>query len=159
MLRFIFWTTLIALVMGCVWRYGAPQLKQQLLQQADAPHRPRPFKFDNGSHRDDQPALPAGQSAKSAATSEPAPGVLRKCAQGGQVIYTNVHCPAGFALAPIKGGTVNVVGEQDSLRTASTEAGAQAEHQSRRPLLEALDLNDEASLRARMMERAIEGSP
>lgn len=153
-LRLIFWTAIITLVLGCVWRYSDPQLKQQLLHPESL--QAKPFKFDNGSHRDDTPpAAPLSKSAQ--AKAEPPPGALRKCAKGKEVVYTNVSCPAGFAAAQVKGGTVNVVGGQDEAMHSSTEAGAQSVSQARRTLHEALDLNGDPALKARMMERAIEG--
>lgn len=157
LLRLIFWTTLIALVLGGVQRYGPTRLKQQLLQ-VEVAHTPKPFKFDNGSVRDKVEALPTSKSSKAAASAEPPPGALRKCARGKEVVYTNVSCPAGYAVAQVSGGTVNVVGGQDAAMHSSTEASAQSVNQARRTLREALDLNVDPALKARMMERAIEGA-
>ncbi|MBB4845603.1 hypothetical protein HNP55_004155 [Paucibacter oligotrophus] len=125
-LRLIFWTALLSLALGYHWRYGKPAPSQPVPQiEVQAA---KPFVFNNGSRRDDEPAPPASPAAQPkrvAKTAEPAPGTLRKCAMGKEVSYTSMNCPSGFTNTQITGGTINVVdGPAPALREQANDAGS-----------------------------------
>jgi len=66
-----------------------------------------------------QGAQPAGGSAPAA----PAAG-LRKCRQGGKLLYTSDECPKGSVEQPISGGAVTVVPGQAPAPAPAAPGGA-----------------------------------
>ena len=81
-------------------------------------------------------------------SSEAAPA--RKCVKGQQVSYTNVECPAGTQAQAVKAMPVNVVPATPVPRVAQPGSAPSA-------LREALDIKREDPLRAKALERAIDG--
>ncbi len=137
-----------AIVASAAWHYRDSALAQSLLGTTPKP-QPKPFVFDNGSVRDHAPA--SSEPGQPVASSLPQ-GALRKCAKGGEVIYTNVACPARYKELGV-GGNVNVVASAEAAKPAKAEAsGASAPSK----LHKALGMTPDERLRDRMMERAIE---
>lgn len=78
-----------------------------------------------------------------------AAGPLRKCVNGQQVSYTNAQCPPGRKEQPVTAPPVNVLPATPVPKVASASSA---------PLLhQALDIKQEATLKDKMMERAIDG--
>jgi hypothetical protein len=91
-LKFIIATLLLAALAGVAWMYrGEEPLRRYL---------PREW----------QGAQPA---ASGSAPAAPADG-LRKCRQGGKLLYTSDACPKGSVEQPISGGAVTVLPGQKS---------------------------------------------
>jgi len=79
----------------------------------------------------------------------PAAAPLRKCVNGQQVSYTNAACPPGHKEQAVTAPPVNVV--------PATRVPKAAEASSAPLLHQALDVKQEATLKDKMMERAIDG--
>jgi len=79
----------------------------------------------------------------------PAAAPLRKCVKGQQVSYTNADCPAGHKEQAVTAAPVNVL-PATPVRKAVSASSAPLLHQ-------ALDVKQEATLKDKMMERAIDG--
>ncbi|MEO7832126.1 hypothetical protein [Roseateles sp.] len=74
---------------------------------------------------------------------------LRKCVNGQQVSYTNAACPAGHKQQAVVAPPVNVLPATPVPKPAASSSA---------PLLhQALDIKQEATLKDKMMERAIDG--
>jgi hypothetical protein len=74
---------------------------------------------------------------------------LRKCVNGQQVAYTNAACPPGHKEQAVTAAPVNVLPATPVPKAAPASAA---------PLLhQALDVKQEATLKDKMMERAIDG--
>jgi hypothetical protein len=86
-LKLLVVTLLLAVLAGAAWLYrGEEPLKRYL------------------------PPGWQGSRAVPTVAAPPAPAEgLRKCRQGGKVLYTNGDCPKGSAEQPITGGAVTVV--------------------------------------------------
>ena len=80
----------------------------------------------------------------------PAAGPLRKCVNGQQVSYTNAQCPAGHKEQAVTAAPVNVL-PATPVRKAAEASSAPLLHQ-------ALDIRQEATLKDKVMERAIDGA-
>lgn len=90
-------------------------------------------------------------SAQPLAASSAAP--LRKCVNGQQVSYTNAACPAGHKEQAVTAPPVNVLPATPLPKAANAAQAGSA------PLLhQALDIKQEATLKDKMMERAIDGA-
>lgn len=75
---------------------------------------------------------------------------LRKCVNGQQVSYTNAACPPGHREQAVTAPPVNVL-PATPVRKAAKASSAPLLHQ-------ALDVKQEATLKDKMMERAIDGA-
>lgn len=88
------------------------------------------------------------QAAAAPMTS--AAGPLRKCVNGQQVSYTNAACPPGHKEQAVTAAPVNVLPATPVPRPVASSSA---------PLLhQALDIKQEATLKDKMMERAIDGA-
>lgn len=87
----------------------------------------------------------------SASGGRPA-GELRKCVNGGQVVYTDAACPPGNRAEAVQGGTVTVVPATPApaARPSDAASGPSALHR-------ALDITRDDRLHEKIMERQIEG--
>ena len=88
-------------------------------------------------------------STQALAVSTAAP--LRKCVKGQQVSYTNVDCPHGHKEQAVTAAPVNVLPATPVSTTAAQASSAPLLHQ-------VLGVKQEATLKDKMMERAIDGA-
>ena len=140
----------VTIVASTAWRYRNAQWVQQFLQ-VDGPAKVN-IKFDNGSVRDGQRTGGPRQASErqNQSSSDNAIGKLKKCLHKDEVIYTDQPCPVNARVAPVKGGSVTVVGATKTKpeTQAAVEPGPKA-------LRDALDLSGNENLREKMIERAI----
>jgi hypothetical protein len=95
-LKFVIATVLLLALAAAVWVYrGEEPLKRYV---------PREWQGAQSAAGGNAPAAPAAG--------------LRKCKQGGKLLYTNDDCPKGSVEQPISGGAVTVVPGQKSADTA-----------------------------------------
>ena len=140
----------VAIVASTAWRHRNAQWVQQLLQ-VEGPAKVN-IKLDNGSVRDVQPRVTSEQPSKlkNEPSSDNAIGKLKKCLLKDEVIYTDQPCPLDARVAPVKGGSVNVIGA-----AKATGENTNAAESGPKTLRDALDLSGNENIREKMMERAI----
>jgi hypothetical protein len=89
------------------------------------------------------------------ALGAPSAAPLRKCVNGQQVSYTNAECPTGHKEQAVAAPPVNVL---PATPVPKADRSAQAAQAGSAPLLQqALDVKQDATLKDKMMERAIDG--
>jgi hypothetical protein len=130
---------------SAAWRYrgamssGAPT----------APSVSKPFEFDNGTVRE--------QPAPASAVASSRPGGLRKCVRGNEVAYTDKVCAPGFREKPVASDRVSLVASP-AAAPPTTLSGAASQSAGPALLRDKLDLSQDARLRDKVMERAIESN-
>ena len=143
-LRAIFWLALALIAASAAWRY------RDALTGGTAPPPPsKPFEFDNGTLREYAPPASGGQAAAAA-------GTMRKCVRGNEVLYTNFACAAGYREKPIAADRVNVLPSVGAARPAVPPGAAPGVSAGPALLRDKLDLSQDARLREKAMERAVE---
>jgi hypothetical protein len=143
-LRFIFWLAIALIAAAAGWRYR-DTITGAALGTPAAPKKS--FEFDNGTLRDIPVAVPGAPALKP-------PGTMRKCVRGYETTYTNFSCPAGFKERPMTAADrVNVVPSTSATRPAPT-AGAEPPGIS--SLRDKFDISQDARLREKAMERAVD---
>lgn len=152
LLQRLFLAGLVLLVLAFGWRFW------RAAQATDGPAAPtRPaataIDFDNGSVRAPPVVKPRPPGT--------VPGQMTKCVRGSETVYTHFTCPPGHRAVPMTGGTVNVVA--GSARGTGQPAGRAASGGlppggAKASLHDALDLDHDARLRERLIERAVNDS-
>lgn len=109
---------------------------------------PKPVVFDNGTVRSWVPASApvAGPTA--------APGPVRKCRRGAEVVYTNGECPPGSREQALQGGTFTVVGSPQAA-AAPRPAGAAGSAPRAATVRDLVDMSDVERIKERRIEEAM----
>ena len=145
-LRMIFWFAMALIAASAAWRY------RDALTGAVAPTQSAPrkaFEFDNGTLREYAPPASGAQALTAA-------GTMRKCVRGNEVLYTHFACAAGYREKPIAADRVNVLPSVGAARPAALPGAAPGVSAGPALLRDKLDLSQDARLREKAMERAVE---
>ena len=143
-MKYIFLAFAILVASSAAWHYRGAFSPQPY----DNAATPKAIVFDNGSVRDYTSTVPASGTA---ASTQQAPGALRKCVKGSETVYTNFACPPKFKEKAVASDRVTVLTDQGVAAPSSRPATPEG-----RPVLrEVLDGGADESAKDRVMQRAL----